>query len=115
MAAIALRHLFYVTSGKVFVLGGKVVKTESGVATVDLDSPDAALVALSLFHMGYRVDEDGNEIASPGDLDARIAALTGDTDGTDDEDDDEDPGTAPADVPQGVLGGDDAGEDDPEE
>lgn len=74
MAAIALRHVTFITSGKVFVLGGKSVRTERGVATVDLDG-DGPLVALSLWHLGYRInDETGEEIRTVGDLDALVFA-----------------------------------------
>ena len=78
MAALALRHVTFITSGTVFVVDGPPLKAEKGVVLVDLAEP---LNALGLWHRGYRInDETGEEIRTVGDLDALIESLTADPD-----------------------------------
>lgn len=68
---IRLRHLVYETSGKVFVAHGGPKKVVEGVAECPLDEP---LNLMSLWYSGYRINEDGEEIRTPGDLEAFIEA-----------------------------------------
>lgn len=71
-AAVRLRHVTFVTTGKAFVSGGRTVPVREGVAEVSLREP---LDLLTLWYDGYRIDaETGEEIRNPGDLDAFIAA-----------------------------------------
>lgn len=73
-AAVLLRHVTFVTTGKAFVTGGHTVPVREGVAEVSLREP---LDLLTLWYDGYRIDaETGKEIRNPGDLDAFIAAHT---------------------------------------
>ena len=87
-ATLALRHVTFVTTGKTFVLGGRTVPVHKGVVEVSADEP---LVALSLWHDGYRINvETDEEIRTPGDLEALLSSDAAEP-ADDDEDDDQTP------------------------
>lgn len=76
MAAIArLRHVIFVTSGKVYVPFGSFLRVVEGVVEVDTAEPNNVL---SLWYDGYRLDAETGEEIRPGQLDGYIARLNSD-------------------------------------